>query len=415
MPPVFEYKAYNTSGKASRGVVEAENSKAARLKLKKQGLSVFEMGEKSSSSKSTSSSHTGASSQSMSFSFFGNSISQKDIAMMTRQIASLIKANIPLVEALNAMVEQTEHQGLKVVLSQVKQDVNEGLSFAKATAKHPKVFDNIFINMIEAGESSGTLSLVMLRLAELKEAQMRLRSKIVSGMTYPALMLFVAAILMVAMFTFVLPKLKTIFEGMNKPMPPITVILMGASDIMVNYWYIIFGVGAVGITTFLKYIKSSQGKPVWDAFKLKLPVLGPLIRMIGVTRFASTMATLLGTGVPILTAMNIAKNLVGNTLIADAIVSARENITEGQSIAGPLSKSGQFPPMVIHMISIGEKTGELPGMLKNVAETYEEQVSTRIEGLTSLLEPAMIIGMGGMVGFIVMAVFVPLLDISNIQ
>ena len=413
MAPVFEYKAYNSAGKATKGVTDAENSKAARLKLKKQGLSVFEISEKSSSK--IGGSNQGSSSKNIQIPFFGGGVGIKDIAMMTRQIASLIKANIPLVEALSAMVEQSEHPTLKLVLAQVKQDVNEGLSLAKATAKHPKVFDTIFVNMIEAGESSGTLGLVMLRLAELKEAQMRLRSKVVSGMTYPALMLVVALVLLVAMFTFVLPKLKSIFEGMNKPMPPITVILMGASDIMVNYWYIIFGIGGFMVASFLKYIKTPSGKSWWDGFKLKLPVVGPLIRMIGVTRFASTMATLLGSGVPILSAMSISKNLVGNTLLEDAIASARENITEGQSIAGPLSKSGQFPPLVIHMISIGEKTGELPGMLKNVAETYEEQVSTRIEGLTSLLEPAMIIGMGGMVGFIVMAVFVPLLDISNIQ
>ncbi len=407
--PVFDYKAYAPGGKPSRGLVDAENVKAARLKLKKQGLSVYEINEKNSSNVK------GAAGSNAQAGFFTSKASGKDIAMMTRQLASLIKANIQLVEALGAMVEQSEHPVIKLTLSQVKQDVNEGASLSRAMAKHPRIFDNIFVNMIEAGEASGTLSLVMLRLAELKEAQMRLRSKIVSGMTYPALMLVVASVLMIAIFTFVLPQLKTVFDSMGKKMPPMTVFLMTTSDIIINYWYLILGSIVFSIWYFFRWKKSPKGLPAWDAMQLKFPIFGPLIRMIGVTRFTSTMATLLGSGVPILNAMTIARNLVGNTLLANAIANAKENITEGQSIAGPLGKSGQFPPLVIHMISIGEKTGELPAMLKNVAETYEEQINAKIEGLTSLLEPLMIIGMGGMVGFIVISVFMPLLDLGNIN
>ncbi len=401
---LFDYKAYSPDGKSQRGTVEAENQKAARQKLKKQGLSVYEIHEKASV----------RGEQASSVPFVGNRVSGKDVALMTRQLASLVKANIPLVEALTALVEQVERPALKVVLAQVRQDVNEGISLAKSMLKHPKVFDTIFVNMIEAGESSGTLGLILLRLADLKEAQMRLRSKVISGMTYPALMMGVALILMLAIFTFVIPKLTKVFESMNKPMPPTTKFLIMVSDTLVNYWYLFAIAAFLIVTMFTKYITSKAGKPKWDAFRLKVPVIGPLIRLIAVTRFASTMATLLGSGVPILTAMSISKNLVGNTLIEQAVSNARENITEGQSIAEPLRRSGQFPPLVIHMIAIGEKTGELPDMLKNVAETYEEQVNTRIEGMTTLLEPVMIIGMGGMVGFIVFSIFVPLLDISNI-
>jgi len=197
-------------------------------------------------------------------------------------------------------------------------------------------------------------------------------------------------------------------------MPPMTVMLMATSDIVITYWYLILGTIFVSLFLFVKW-KNGGGRPRWDGIKLKIPIFGPLIRMIGVQRFTATMATLLGSGVPILNALTIARNLVGNTLLANAIGNARENITEGQSIAGPLSKSGQFPPLVIHMISIGEKTGELPAMLTNVSENYEEQISAKIDGLTSLLEPMMIVGMGGMVGFIVLSVFMPLLDLSNIN
>ena len=244
---------------------------------------------------------------------------------------------------------------------------------------------------------------------------MSLRGKVISGATYPALMMFVAFFLMLAMFTFVIPKLTKIFDSMNKPIPPITRFLMNVSDAIVNWWFVFLIIGFILFSIFTKYINSAKGRPHWDAFKLRIPVVGPLIRMIAVTRFSRTMSTLLNSGVPILTSMTIARNLVGNVPIAQAISNAKENITEGQSIADPLKRSGEFPPMMIHMIAIGEKTGELPEMLQNVADTYEEQVNTRIDGLTNLLEPLMIIGMGGAVGFIVISVFMPLMDMMNIN
>lgn len=405
MAPIFDYKALSTNGKTLKGIIEAETAKAARLKLKKQGLAVTAISEKTASKPS----------QSAGVPFIGNRVSVRETALMTRQLASLVKANIPLVEALNALVDQTENEKLKVILARVRQDVNEGASLAKATSQHPKVFDTIFVNMIEAGESSGTLGLVLLRLADLKETQMRLRSKIISAATYPALMMGVAGFLMIAIFTFVLPKLAKVFESMNKPMPATTKFLMGLSDIIVNWWFLIGIAAFIGFVILQRYINSPQGRPKWDAFKLELPVIGSLIRMIAVTRFSSTMSTLLGSGVPILTSMSIAKNLVGNVPIEKAVSQARENITEGQSIADPLRKSGEFPPMMIHMIAIGEKTGELPAMLDNVAQTYEEQINTKIDTMTGLLEPIMIIGMGIAVGFIVISVFLPLMEMSNIN
>ena len=402
--PLFDFKAIGPNGKVNRGTIDAENAKSARLKLKKQGFTVTDINEKT----------TNRPTQAASLPFLGGSVPAAEIAMMTRQLASLVKANIPLVEALNALVEQIELPALKVIVAQVRQDVNEGSSLARAVTKHPKVFDNVFINMIEAGESSGTLGLVLLRLADLKEAQMRLRSKVISGMTYPALMMLVAVGLMIAIFTFVIPKLAQIFEQMNKQMPPLTAFLIGMSGFIIDYWYALLAGFSLVTFLFIRWKSSATGKPKWDAITLRVPVVGNLVRMVAITRFAGTMGTLLGSGVPILSAMNIAKNLVANAPIANAIMNARENITEGQSIAEPLRKSGMFPPVVIHMIAIGEKTGELPEMLRNVAASYEEQVNTKIEGLTSLLEPIMIIGMGGVVAVIVLSIFVPLLDISNI-
>jgi general secretion pathway protein F len=405
MAPIYDYKALDSVGKNQKGIVEAESQKAARAKLKKQGLMITEIAEKSSLREQ----------KSGGIQLFGPRVGAQEIANMTRQLASLVKANIPLVEALGALVDQTENERLKVILSQVRQDVNEGSSLAKSTGKHPKIFDNIFVNMIEAGESSGTLSLVLIRLADLKEGQMRLRNKVISGMTYPVLMMVVSFSLMLAIFTFVIPKLMKIFDSMNKPIPTLTQYLMAVSNSLVNGWYIWISTIAFSIWAFRRYINSATGRPKWDAFTLRLPIAGPMVRMVAVTRFSSVMATLLDSGVPILTSMNIAKNLVGNVPIAEAIASAKENITEGQSIADPLRRSGQFPPMMTHMIAIGEKTGELPEMLKSIAETYEEQVNTKIDAMTSLLEPLMIVGMGLSVGFIVLSVFMPLMEMMNLN
>lgn len=407
--PIFDFKALNPAGKAQRGMVEAENLKAARHKLKKQGLMVTDIAEKGAAK------GTGVAGTTASIPLFGGRVSLQQITMMTRQLASLVKANIPLVEALSALVEQIENPALKVILAQVRQEVNEGISLGKALAKHPRAFDTIFVNMIEAGESSGTLGVVMLKLADLKEAQMRLRQKVISGMSYPIIILFIALAMLIGIFTVLIPKIATIFEDSGKPMPAMTQFMLAISNALVSYWYLFVGGTILAAVTFRRFIRSKEGRPKWDAFQLKLPLFGPLIRAVAVTRFASTMSTLLATGVPILTAMNIAKNLVDNVPIANAITNARENITEGQSIAEPLRRSGEFPPMVIHMIQIGEKTGELPEMLKNVASTYEDQVNAKIAAMTSAIEPIMIVGMGLMVGFIVFTVLTPLMEMNNIR
>ena len=406
---LFEYKAIGADGKGAKGHVESDSIKNARLKLKKQGLMVTDIYEKNAVQK------VGAKGSRPVGSLFGPRVSQDEVAIMTRQLASLVKANIPLVDALSALVEQLESVGLKSVLAQVRESVNEGIGLAKALGGHPKVFDNIYINMVEAGESSGTLGLVLLRLADLKEGQSRLKRKVIGGMTYPAIMFIVAVLVLVAIFAFVIPKLQTIFVSMGKELPPTTVALIWISNNITTYWYVLV-IGAFSAAyIFNRYINSKSGREVWDRFKLSAPVFGKLSRMIGVTRFAGTMSTLLGSGVPILTAMGIARNLVGNVHLARAIENARSNITEGQSIADPLRRSGEFPPLVIHMIAIGEKTGELPAMLKSVSENYEEQVSVAIDSMTALLEPAMIVFMGGTVGFIVVSVIMPIMDMSSLS
>jgi general secretion pathway protein F len=414
--PIYDYKAIAADGKTTKGVVDADTAKAARLKLKKSGLMVTDIGEKNSGgTKKTSSGVGGGTGSVGGGSLFGNRISTEDVAVMTRQLASLIKANIPLVDALSALVEQVETPGLKTVLAQVRESVNEGISLTKALGQHPKVFDNIYLNMVEAGESSGTLGLVLLRLADLKEGQQRIKRKVIGGMTYPAIMFGMAILILIGIFTFVIPKLQQIFTSMNKALPLSTEILIWISTQVVAYWWALLGGFILSVVAFQRWTMTKNGREHWDRFKLRAPVFGRVTRMLGITRFAGTMSTLLGSGVPIVTAMNIARNLVGNVHLARAIENARENITEGQSIAEPLRRSGEFPPLVIHMIAIGEKTGELPAMLKNVADSYEEQVAGAIDTMTGLLEPAMIVFMGGTVGFIVVSVIMPIMDMSNLS
>jgi general secretion pathway protein F len=411
---LYEYKALDAGGKAVKGMVEADSVKTARAKLKKSGIFLTDITEKSSGGSGGSKDAGSKGGSSGGFQLFGR-ITLNDVSMFTRQMASLIKASITVVDALSALIDQTENERFKVVLSLVRQDVNEGASLGKALSKHPKVFNSVYINMVEAGEASGTLPIVLLRLADFQEGQVRLKNKVSSAMMYPILMMFVAFTLIIGIFTFVMPKLAKIFEAMHKELPIQTRVMLAISDFLVNYWFIPLPTAIAAAWLFFSYISTSKGRRWWHGFLLRMPVLGKLIRMLAVARFANSLAAMLAGGVPILTAMNIVKNIVGNELIMEAISQARENVTEGQSIAEPLKRSQQFPPLVIHMIAIGEKTGELPQMLQNVSATFEEQVTAKIEGLTALLEPAMIVGMGLVVALIVVSIFVPLLQLNNLH
>jgi general secretion pathway protein F len=402
--PVFEYTGTDRAGNSLRATVEAESAKSARSKVKKNGVLLLSMTEKGTEQK-----------KSFNFSLSGRSVNMALLSMTTRQFASLIKANIPLVEALNALVDQTDDLTLKGVLSDVRQQVNEGTSLKNALATHPKVFPAIFVNMVESGEASGTLPLVLLRLADFMEYQVRLRGKVASAMAYPLLMLTMGGGIMLLLFTFVIPKIASIFSSMNKALPWYTEMIMNMSNFIVGYWPVLLIALFLLFFGFRRRIATPSGKAWLDRTILKLPIFGPLARMVAVSRFASTLSTLLTGGVPIVNAFSIVRAVVNSAPISDAIAKAQENITEGQSIAEPLRRSGEFPQLLIHMISIGERTGELPQMLEMVAQNYEEQVNTKVTRLTTLLEPLMIVVMGVIVGIIVLAIFMPLLQLQQIQ
>jgi len=295
----------------------------------------------------------------------------------------------------------------------VKQKVNEGASLADALREHPKVFSELYVNMIRAGESSGALDVVLVRLADFTESQALLRNKIIGAMLYPAIMVVVGIAIVGILFVVVIPKVTKIFDDMNVTLPWTTRILIGVSSFARDYWYAVLVAIPALVFGLRRFVRTARGRAWWDRTKLGAPVFGELIRMLSLSRFAKTLATLLASGVPLLTAMDIVRNIVSNTLLADVIDKARDAIREGESIAAPLRRSGQFPPLVYHMIAIGERSGQLEEMLQNVARSYEAQVEMRVGALTSLLEPVMIVAMGGGVAFIVFSILMPIMQLNT--
>lgn len=401
--PIFEYKGLKRDGSNTKGIIDSENLRAARAKLKKDGIFVVDIKDKKKvdPKKNKGPRKTGK-------------VAVKDMALMTRQLATLIKANIPLVDALAAVSEQVEQPVLAEAIADCKNMVNEGSPFFKALQKYPNLFNKIYISMVEAGEMSGSLDTILMRLAEFTEAAAELRAKVSSAMMYPVIMLVVTMGLLGFLFVFLIPKMVTVFESNpNLVLPWYTVALIDASQFTTNYWYFILGSIVIAVLVFRNWKNSPTGRDQWDAISLKLPVMGPAVRMVAVARFTRTTATLLNGGVPMLAALDIVRNVVDNKVIAAAIDEARSNISEGESIAGPLKKSGQFPPLVIHMVNIGEKTGELENMLTQVSDAYDFQVKNKLEGMTSLMGPVVIVIMGIAIAMIVFAVMIPMFEMTN--
>lgn len=399
---IYAYHGIDKTGVEKKGTVTAENENMAKQKIRSSGIMLTKIKEQKSESKSAAAVS------------FGNAVSINDLSLMTRQLATLVKARIQIVESFNALIEQCENPKLKVILSEVRQKVNEGSSLANALAEYPKVFDNIYVNMVEAGESSGTLDVVLLRLAEFTESQVKLKNKVRGAMMYPIIMLLVGASVMGIILVLVIPKITKIFVTLKKDLPLPTQICIWASSFLKSYWWAVIIGSMAFVWLFKKYISTPKGKSQWDTVLLKLPIIGTLVTMVNVSRFCSTLATLLNSGVPILMAMKIVKNLISNVHIQAAVEASRTNISEGSSMAGPLAESKLFPVMVTHMISLGEKSGELEPMLKIISENYEDQVESKLNGLTSVLEPIMMVGMGGAVAFIVMSVVIPMMELNSV-
>lgn len=403
---VFEYRGILvTSGKPTKGFRDAENAKSLRSSLRKDGILLTVANETKSKAAQDQ--------KKKSLFSFGGRASAGDVAIMTRQLATLIGAGIPLFESLSALIEQVEQEPIRHALTEIREKVREGTSFAKALEAHPGIFPDIYVNMVRAGEASGTLEKVLERLTSFMDAQAKLRGKVSSALAYPILMIIIGVSLISVLMVAVVPNVVSIFQSMNEALPWYTSLLIGTSDFLSGYWWILFPSLFISIYWFRRWTKTPNGKLKWHAFLLKMPIFGKLVQMIAVARFARTLATLLAAGVALLPAMDIVRNVLGNAVLEKVIVEAIGSIREGQSIAEPLKKSGRFPPLVTHMISVGEKSGKLEGMLESVSDAYDAAVEARVQVVTSLLEPLIIVCMGAGVAFIAMAILMPLIQMSS--
>lgn len=413
--PVFAYKGYDMRGKEVRGLLDADSPRTLRTLLKKEGIRIIEHREETQKEGAPAGkiSPTDLAKKEIDFKKVFERISVEEVALTTRQLATLLKSGITLIESLTAIVDQVENEKLKRVFGAIKSSVNEGSSLADAMAQHPQVFTTLYVSMIRAGEASGALDTVLIRLADFTESQARLRSKILNAMMYPVIMMGVGGIIMVILFVVVIPRITKIFKQVKAELPIQTKVLIFVADAVKGYWWLIIPAMAFTAYVFMQWKKSPKGKPVWDRFLLGAVVFGPVVRMIAVGRFARTLATLLRSGVPVLNALDIVKDVIGNTRLADVVQEARDAIREGQPIANPLRASREFPPIVVHMIAIGEKSGQLEEMLENVADNYDFQVDQRVESLTTLIEPMMIVGMGVGVAYVVFAILMPILQLSQ--
>ncbi len=407
--PNYQYKGMNSQGKDVSGVTEADSEKAARGKLRKIG--VFPTEVSLEGSKKTGGLRLNAD---VNFGKYLQRISGKDLALMTRQMSTLIGAHIPIVQTLAALVDQTQNPKLKAILIQVKDNVVQGGRLSDSLGQHPDVFSNIYVAMVGAGEASGAMDIVLERLADLTEKQAALKSKILGALMYPIIMSVVGLALMSFLVLYVVPKVVGIFEDTKATLPLPTRALIFVSSTMQSYWYLFLLVAAAAGYGFFKWIKTPKGGLIWDRFQLRMPIFGNLFRMVAVSRFSRTLSTMLASGVPLLRAMDIVKNVVDNRVLSDTIELTRTSVKEGESIAEPLRRSGHFPPLVTHMIAIGEKTGELETMLIRAADAYDQQVDGIVSTLTTLLEPIMILVMGGVVSFIVLSILLPILQLNQL-
>jgi general secretion pathway protein F len=412
--PIYEYKGLSAKGKSVSGVLDADSPRGLKERLTRDGVFLSEYVETTRGGDKRKVGGEQAGSRDVPLKDMLTRISLLETAEITRQLATLIRAGIPVLEGISALTEQLENAKLKRVMSQIKRAVSEGSSLAHALSEHPKVFSDLYVNMVAAGESSGNLDVVFERLAEFTENQVRLRAKLLGAIMYPMIMVVIGVAIVMLMMLFVVPKISEMFEEMGAELPLITRILIGSSEIVQTFWPLIFLVVIGGFIWFGRWRVSETGKPSWDAFVLKIPVFGPLVRMLNIARFSRTLSTLLSSGVPILSAMNIVRAVLTNHTLAQVVEAAREAVKEGHSIADPLKISGEFPPMVTHMVSVGERSGQLESMLGNVADSYEVQVDSKITQLTSVLEPVMIVIMGVSVAFLVFAILMPMMQMNEV-
>lgn len=399
MATTFVWKGKTESGQVVSGEMVANSKTEVIMALRKKKVSVTVAKEKP---------------KALSISLGKGGVGTKDLALFTRQFATMINAGLPLVQCLDILAKQAEKDFFRKTITQIMRDVEAGSTLADALAKHPAVFSSLYVNMVEAGEAGGVLDVILGRLATYLEKMAALKRKVKGAMTYPAVICVVTIAASAFMLIFIIPTFAKLYADFGGDLPSLTKFVMGLSSLLRSKWYLLLGIMVGGFFGFKKYYSTSKGHDTIDRLMLELPILGPVLLKSAIARFTRTLGTLISSGVPILEGLDITANAAGNVVIKQAVLKTRASISSGQTIAGPLRESGVFPPMVVQMIAVGEETGALDEMLSKVADFYDEEVDAAVESLASVLEPLMIVVMGGVVGVMLVSMYLPIFKLVTV-
>jgi len=405
--PVYEYKALNEKGKAVSGIIDTESAVSARQKLR--ASKIFP-----TSIKEVYAEDTPQEARSISFGRIFSRVSTSEITMITRQLSTLVGAGFPLVSAISTLIPQSKSYGFRKILSQIKDAIEEGNSFAGALSLYPDTFSQIYINMVRAGETSGTLEIVLDRVADTTEKSQLMINKIKSMLAYPAVMALIAMGVLLFLLAYIVPRITSIFNDIDAALPGPTRFLINASEILKSYWWL-FLILIIGMVFLFRSIgKTAKGKYAIDKFILRMPFIGPLSRKYAVARFSRTLGSLLENGVPLLSALEIVKNIVGNVIISETVETAAQEVERGHGLGKALEASSAFPHLSVQMIQVGEQSGQLEPMLEKIADVFENEVESVLTALTSILEPIIILIMGGVVAFIVLSIVLPIMEMQQL-
>lgn len=423
--PKFSYVAMDSRGKETKGTLEVSNQNEAIGRIKEMGFFPTKVVEadklKDKPAKQAKAPPPGTARRSKAkglnivIPFIGGRVKTKVMTTFTRQLATLVDAGLPLLRGMRVLEKQERHPTLKGVIGDLAVSIEGGSTFSEALAQHPKVFNRLYVNMVKAGELGGVLEVVLNRLAEFMEKAQKIKGKVISAMFYPAAVITVATVILGVLMVYVVPRFKQIFQDMleGRPLPPFTQVVLAISQAIAQHFFVTTGCVIAAFVLIRLFLRTRFGRRLFDKFKLNMPVLGPVISKVAIARFSRTLGTLVSSGVPILQALTIVKETSGNVVIGEAVAEVHESVKEGETITAPLDASNVFPPMVVSMVDVGEQTGALPEMLMKIADTYEDEVDNAVSAMTSLLEPIMIVCLALIVGSIVVALFLPLIDLIN--
>ena len=399
--PAFIWEGTTRRNEVKKGEIEAVDVLAARGLLRRQGYKSITVKTKPKDIEEY-------------LTFLKGKVKEKDVVIFCRIFSTMINAGLPLIQCLDLLAQQEQNKTFKEIIKKVKEDVESGASLTEALKKHPDVFDELFINLIAAGEAGGILDIILGRLSAYMEKAMKLKSQVKGAMTYPAAVLVISIGVVALLLIKVIPVFKKMFEGMGGELPGPTQFLVNASEFAQSYWWVMVGIIVAVVVAFGRFYKTEKGRWSIDSLLLKAPIFGPLLKKVAVAKFSRTLSTMMNSGVPILEGLNIVSKTAGNVVVESALIKTRQNISEGRTIAEPLSETGIFPPMVVQMIAVGEATGALDTMLSKIADFYDDEVDAAVAAMTSLLEPIMMVFLGGVVGGMIIAMYLPIFKMASV-